>query len=93
MNITGSLLEGFNEPVYRFIPGISRGEGLFLCALRKANVECGMWNEKWSPKAMKNYELGMNSSLETLHRSEARIIHHSTFNTQHSILSSAMLKR
>ena len=36
-NITGSLLEGFDEPVYRFIPGISRCEGLFLCALRKAN--------------------------------------------------------
>ena len=34
-NITGSLLEGFTEPVYRFIPGISRGEGLFMCALRK----------------------------------------------------------
>jgi len=34
-NITGSLLEGFTEPVYRFIPGISRGEGLFICALRK----------------------------------------------------------
>ena len=34
-NITGSLLEGFHEPVYRFIPGITKGEGLFLCALRK----------------------------------------------------------
>jgi 16S rRNA C967 or C1407 C5-methylase (RsmB/RsmF family) len=34
-NITGSLLEGFNEPVYRFIPGISRGEGLFMAVLRK----------------------------------------------------------
>ncbi|GJG33710.1 hypothetical protein PRMUPPPA20_18190 [Xylanibacter ruminicola] len=34
-NITGSLLQGFNEPVYRFIPGITRGEGLFVCALRK----------------------------------------------------------
>lgn len=34
-NITGSLLEGFAEPVYRFIPGISRGEGLFMCVLRK----------------------------------------------------------
>ena len=34
-NITGSLLEGFSEPVYRFIPGITRGEGLFACALRK----------------------------------------------------------
>ena len=34
-NITGSLLNGFDEPVYRFIPGISRGEGLFVCVLRK----------------------------------------------------------
>ena len=34
--ITGSLLEDFNAPVYRFIPGITRGEGLFVCALRKA---------------------------------------------------------
>jgi 16S rRNA C967 or C1407 C5-methylase (RsmB/RsmF family) len=34
-NITGSLLNGFDEPVYRFIPGISRSEGLFLCVLRK----------------------------------------------------------
>ena len=35
-NITGSLLEGFDAPVYRFIPGITRGEGLFICALRKS---------------------------------------------------------
>ena len=35
-NITGSLLEGFDAPVYRFIPGITRGEGLFACAMRKA---------------------------------------------------------
>ena len=34
-NITGSLLEGFTYPVYRFIPGITRGEGLFMCVLRK----------------------------------------------------------
>ena len=34
-NITGSLLEGFDEPVYRFIPGITRSEGLFMCVLRK----------------------------------------------------------
>ena len=36
-HITGSLLEGFNEPVYRFIPGISRSEGLFVCVLRKGS--------------------------------------------------------
>ena len=81
-NITGSLLEGFNEPVYRFIPGISRGEGLFMCVLRKANVECGMMNKEWSPKAMKNYELGMNSSLENT--SSKRSENHSSFNIQHS---------
>ena len=34
-NITGSLLEGFDEPVYRFIPGITRSEGLFMCVIRK----------------------------------------------------------
>ena len=34
-HITGSLLEGFSEPVYRFIPGITRSEGLFVCVLRK----------------------------------------------------------
>ena len=34
-NITGSLLEGFHEAVYRFIPGITRSEGLFMCVLRK----------------------------------------------------------
>ena len=34
-HITGSLLPGFDAPVYRFIPGITRGEGLFMCAIRK----------------------------------------------------------
>ena len=34
-HITGSLLEGFTQPVYRFIPGLTRGEGLFMCVLSK----------------------------------------------------------
>ncbi|MBR1547207.1 MAG: hypothetical protein IJ637_00570 [Prevotella sp.] len=34
-HITGSLLPGFSEPVYRFIPGITRGEGLFMAVLQK----------------------------------------------------------
>ena len=34
-NITGSLLDGFTEPVYRFIPGITRSEGLFMAVMRK----------------------------------------------------------
>jgi 16S rRNA (cytosine1407-C5)-methyltransferase len=33
--ITGSLLPGFSKPVYRFIPGMTRGEGLFMAVLRK----------------------------------------------------------
>ena len=34
-HITASLLDGFHEPVYRFIPGITRSEGLFMCVLKK----------------------------------------------------------
>ena len=37
-NITGSLLEGFTGPVYRFIPGITRSEGLFMAVLRKGRL-------------------------------------------------------
>ena len=33
--ITGSLLDGFDEPVYRFIPGYTHGEGLFMAVMRK----------------------------------------------------------
>ena len=33
--ITGSLLKGFNEPVYRFIPGFTQGEGLFMAVMKK----------------------------------------------------------
>ena len=40
-HITGSLLEGFDAPVYRFIPGITRGEGLFMAALRKQGRTSG----------------------------------------------------
>ena len=36
-NITGSLLPGFRGPVYRFIPGITRSEGLFVAVMRKAD--------------------------------------------------------
>ena len=58
-NITGSLLEGFNEPVYRFIPGITRGEGLFVCALRKntRKDEGGRSKEISSADIIKNKNL------------------------------------
>jgi len=37
--ITGSLLKGFNVPVYRFIPGYTHGEGLFMAVMRKNSGE------------------------------------------------------
>ena len=45
-NITDSLLPGFDAPVYRFIPGITRSEGLFVCVLRKS----GEWKEEKGKK-------------------------------------------
>ena len=36
-NITGSLLPHLNMPVYRFLPGRTKGEGLFMAVLRKKN--------------------------------------------------------
>ena len=58
-NITGSLLDGFHEPVYRFIPGITRGEGLFVCALRKISRkdEGGRTKEISSADIIKNKNL------------------------------------
>ena len=34
-NITGSLVKEFQEPVYRFLPGKTKGEGLFMALLQK----------------------------------------------------------
>ena len=48
--ITGSLLEGFDVPVYRFIPGITRSEGLFVCVLRKS----GEWKVESGKRILKN---------------------------------------
>ena len=59
-NITGSLLQGFEAPVYRFIPGITRSEGLFVCALKKRgrwNVEGGMRHVQSQKKLSENQEL------------------------------------
>lgn len=49
-NITGSLLKGFNEPVYRFIPGKTPGEGLFMAVLRKHGQA-----EKVRPEQLRNH--------------------------------------
>ena len=54
-NITGSLLEGFDAPVYRFIPGFTRGEGLFMAVLKKRgrSEECGVRNVKHITQGLK----------------------------------------
>ena len=49
--ITGSLLEGFHQPVYRFIPGKTIGEGLFMAAMRKGKEEGGKMIDKRSKKS------------------------------------------
>lgn len=38
-NITGSLVKDFPGPVYRFLPGKTKGEGLFMAVLRKDGNE------------------------------------------------------
>ena len=38
-HITGSLLGGFDRPVYRFLPGKTKGEGLFMAVMRKHGTE------------------------------------------------------
>ena len=51
-HITGSLLSGFDGPVYRFIPGITQSEGLFLAVLKKKG--------DFSPATRKNLPSGLN---------------------------------
>ena len=55
--IVGSLLPGFNKPVYRFIPGITRSEGLFMAVLRKRREEGRERREKGGKKKEKRVEM------------------------------------
>lgn len=41
-NIQGSILPDFIAPVYRFLPGLTRGEGLFMAVIRKRGY-VGTW--------------------------------------------------
>ena len=56
-NVVGSLLAGFDGPVYRFIPGVTRGEGIFMAVMRKE----GEWKAQKKPSLDK---------LPMLHRME-----------------------
>ena len=53
-NITGSLLEGFNAPVYRFIPGITRSEGLFMCVIKKGGEPTLSKKKDFTSPVLKN---------------------------------------
>ena len=67
-NITSSLLEGFHEPVYRFIPGITQSEGLFLCVLRKRGKSEEGRKKKDSPS-----DLHLLKSDISLHTSDNKV--------------------
>ena len=60
-NITGSLID--SNPVYRFIPGKTRGEGLFLAVLRK-HGETENANEEKRLKMVKTID---EKALKGLH--------------------------
>ena len=68
-NIQGSILPDFIAPIYRFIPGLTRGEGLFMAVLRKggkASPPPSLFTlppipDRWSPTR--------SLSLFTLHSS------------------------
>lgn len=53
-NITGSLLKGWNDPVYRFIPGTTKGEGLFMAVLRKTSLDISQGGENRSLELPQN---------------------------------------
>ena len=66
-HITGSLLDGFHEPVYRFIPGITRSEGLFMCVLRKRGEKREVRGERLDQRQKQERALTILSPLTTLH--------------------------
>ncbi len=44
--ILGSFMPNFNAPVYRFIPGFTKGEGLFMCVMKKNDVGTAQFKKK-----------------------------------------------
>jgi 16S rRNA C967 or C1407 C5-methylase (RsmB/RsmF family)/NOL1/NOP2/fmu family ribosome biogenesis protein len=57
-HITGNLLEGEDFPVYRFLPGRTRGEGFFLAVLRKTADDAETTTGSSSMKKRKEKEKG-----------------------------------
>lgn len=61
--ITGSLLSGFDKPVYRFLPGLTRGEGIFMAVMRKNGERDANDTPRKDKKAKKDKQ--RNSKKET----------------------------
>lgn len=69
--ITGSQLKGFQEPVYRFMPGMTKGEGLFMAVMRKKNGKdipepCGKRKKSKEKKDRNNGTKSMASAASWL---------------------------
>ena len=65
-HITGSLLEGFTAPVYRFIPGITRSEGLFMCVLKKRGERGDQRGERREERGKRNEKRGRKTDDLTI---------------------------
>ena len=69
-NICGSLLPGFSLPVYRFIPGITRSEGLFMAVIRKPGEGAGCERDK--AKVLSRLRKGVNVIYDGVPRGEQK---------------------
>ena len=71
-NITPSLLPELKGPVYRFIPGITRGEGLFMAVIRKTDDASHSRKPSFSlSRAVMNPDILYPSPLQTDAQSNA----------------------
>lgn len=61
-HIAGSLLSGDTSPVYRFIPGVTQSEGLFMAVLRKTTNK-GYDSEQKAQKPNKKDHRKENSTV------------------------------
>ena len=61
--ITGSVLPGFDKPVYRFLPGRTSGEGLFMAVMRKTGDEPAGGGRVKGRKAAKERRQGGGSAV------------------------------
>lgn len=86
--ITGSLLEGFHQPVYRFIPGRTIGEGLFMAAMRKGQEE---GSKEPSAKRLSTYGAQEGAGSKRIDKWSKKSSHNYELCTMNSKLSTPAL--